>query len=382
MKTFCYLTSCLLIISNSFAQSIQRDRKQPNIIIFLVDDMGWQDTSVAFDKKISENNKKYHTPNMERLSEQGMKFTQGYAASVCSPSRVSLLTGSNVARHRVTNWTFLGDTPTDVEDSKLIPPKWNVNGISPEPNISLTYYAKSLPELLKKAGYYTVLIGKAHFGAKGTLGENPITLGFEKNIAGHAGGGLASYSGLQNFGNLPNGKSSPFAIPDMEIYWGKDISITEALTLEAITTLTNRPKEKPFFLYLSHYAVHTPIEADNRFIQKYLDKGLDPIEARYASLIEAMDKSLGDILLYLKENNLEEDTFILFLSDNGGLSALERAGELHRHNAPLNSGKGSAYEGGVCIPIIAQWKTFIKANTQTDIPIIIEDVFPTLLEIA
>lgn len=95
-----------------------------------------------------------------------------------------------------------------------------------------------------------------------------------------------------------------------------------------------------------------------------------------------MDKSLGDILLYLKENNLEEDTFVLFLSDNGGLSALERAGELHRHNAPLNSGKGSAYEGGIRIPIIAQWKTFIKANTQTDIPIIIEDVFPTLLDIA
>ncbi|WP_289013080.1 sulfatase [uncultured Capnocytophaga sp.] len=373
MRTLFLLASTLLF----FTVEAQR----PNIVVFIVDDMGWEDTSLPFWSERVPNNDIYHTPNMERLALRGVQLTQGYATSICSPSRVSLLTGSNASRHRVTNWTLHYNTLTDVEDTVLTPPDWNVNGISPIPNVPHAYYAKTLPQLLKEAGYYTICIGKAHFGATQTLGANPLNLGFEKNIAGHAGGGPASYSGLTNFGNRTDGQpSSAFAIPDLEKYWGKDISVTEALTLEALETLDNRPKDRPFFLYLSHYAVHIPIEEDKRFSAKY--QHLNPIEARYASMIEAMDKSLGDVLDYLKAHQLENDTFILFLSDNGGLSAVGRGGKPNTHNYPLQAGKGSAYEGGVRIPMIASWQGQLPTNKRTEQPVIIEDVFPTLLEVA
>ena len=353
----------------------------PNIVVFLVDDMGWQDTSLPFWKERVPNNDTFHTPNMERLASRGIQLTQGYASSICSPSRISLLSGSNAARHRVTNWTLHYNTPTDVQDSLLSPPDWNVNGLSPEPNIPHSYYAKPLPQLLKEAGYYTICIGKAHFGATQTPGADPLNLGFEKNIGGHAGGGPASYSGLTNFGNRTDGQpSSPFAIPDLQKYWGKDISVTEALTQEALSILDHRPTDRPFFLYLSHYAVHIPIEEDKRFSARY--QHLAPIEARYASMVEAMDKSLGDVLDYLSAHNLIDNTFILFLSDNGGLSAVGRGGVPNTHNFPLQSGKGSAYEGGVRIPMIAAWEGHIAPHQRTHHPVIIEDVFPTLLEIA
>lgn len=353
----------------------------PNIVVFLVDDMGWQDTSLPFWKERVPNNDTFHTPNMERLASRGIQLTQGYASSICSPSRISLLSGSNAARHRVTNWTLHYNTPTDVQDSLLSPPDWNVNGLSPEPNIPHSYYAKPLPQLLKEAGYYTICIGKAHFGATQTPGADPLNLGFEKNIGGHAGGGPASYSGLTNFGNRTDGQpSSPFAIPDLQKYWGKDISVTEALTQEALSILDHRPTDRPFFLYLSHYAVHIPIEEDKRFSARY--QHLAPIEARYASMVEAMDKSLGDVLDYLSAHNLIDNTFILFLSDNGGLSAVGRGGVPNTHNFPLQSGKGSAYEGGVRIPMIAAWEGHITPHQRTHHPVIIEDVFPTLLEIA
>lgn len=138
--------------------------------------------------------------------------------------------------------------------------------------------------------------------------------------------------------------------------------------------------KKPFFLYMSHYAIHTPIMADNRFIKKYTDAGLAPIEAKYASLIEGMDKSLGDIMNYLQEKKIDKNTIIIFLSDNGGLSAHTREGvSLNTHNTPLRSGKGSAYEGGVRIPFIVKWPGITPANTISTNNISIEDIFPTVL---
>ena len=141
--------------------------------------------------------------------------------------------------------------------------------------------------------------------------------------------------------------------------------------------------KKPFLLYLSHYAIHTPIMADNRFVQKYLDAGLEPVEAKYASLIEGMDKSLGDIMNYLKEKNIDKNTIIIFLSDNGGLSAHTRGGvPLNTHNTPLRSGKGSAYEGGIRIPFIVKWPGITKESSTNDNNIIIEDIFPSVLSMA
>lgn len=360
--------------------------KRPNIILFLVDDMGWQDTSVPFGKQRTVSNDKFETPNMERLAAEGVKFTQAYACSISSPSRCSLFSGMNAARHRVTNWTYPKNETTDRKSGVLQLPEWNMNGICQVAGIEHTCQVTSLAQILKGNGYHTIHCGKAHFGALDTPGENPCHMGFEVNIAGHAGGAPASYLSDKNYGNRTDGKpNSWFAVPGLESYWGKDIFLSEALTLEAEKALDKaRQYDQPFFLYMAHYAVHVPIDKDRRFYQKYLDKGLDPREAAYASLVEGMDKSLGDLMDYLEKYKLADNTIILFMSDNGGLASEPewRDGKLHTQNAPLNSGKGSAYEGGIREPMIVKWPGVTKAGTVCDKPLIIEDFYPTILEMA
>ncbi len=204
------------------------------------------------------------------------------------------------------------------------------------------------------------------------------------NIAGHAAGAPQSYYGLDNFGNdsLGNPKNV-WAVPGLNKYHGKNINLTEALTLEAKIAMDSAINQNmPFYLYMAHYTVHTPIMADNRFFQKYLERGYDTIEARYASMIEGMDKSLGDLMSYLEEKNIDGNTIILFMSDNGGLSAVARGGEKHTHNKPLNSGKGSAYEGGIREPMIVKWPGITAASSICDQPVIIEDFFPSIMQMA
>lgn len=369
---------------SSLALSGYAQSKQPNIILFLVDDMGWQDTSLPFDDKPSEFNKLYETPNMERLASQGMKFTQAYANSVSSPTRVSLFTGMNAARHRVTNWTLEKDASVDSEHKLLSYPSWNVNGIATEPGINNTVVATTLSQLLQGAGYHTIHCGKAHFAAQTLPCENPLNMGFDVNIAGHAAGGLGSYLGEQNYGNKVAGKHTlPWGVPGLEKYHGTDVFASEALTLEALAALDSAQTiDKPFFLYMAHYAVHVPIMADKRFYQKYLDKGMPEIEAAYASLVEGMDKSLGDIMDYLEKSNLDDNTVILFMSDNGAFSLAPRAGKPHTHNKPLNSGKGSAYEGGIREPMIVKWNGVTTPGSVCKDYLIAEDYYPTILEMA
>lgn len=375
-----------LTVASVSMLSAQTTDTRPNIIYFLVDDMGWQDTSLPFWKEKTPLNERYHTPNMERLASQGMMFTQAYACPVSSPTRVSLLTGMNAARHRVTNWTLEKNKTTDRQSAVLQFPEWNVNGVAQVPDIPFTYQVTSLPQILKDNGYHTIHCGKAHWGAIDTPGESPTHFGFEVNIAGHAGGGLASYLGERNYGNRTDGKPSPLqAIPGLKDYWGTNTFATEALTLEAIKALDKAKRlGQPFFLYMSHYAIHVPVDKDMRFYQKYRDAGLSEKEAGYASLIEGMDKSLGDLMNWLEKNQLDENTIIVFMGDNGGLSSEPewRDLPLHVHNAPLNSGKGSMYEGGIREPMIVKWPGKVKPNTRNNDYTIIEDHFPTLLEMA
>lgn len=389
MKSFemkyCFLPLLGLILLTACRTSKKQETTaSPNIVLFFVDDLGWQDTSVPFWSKKTPFNERYRTPNMERLASEGMKFTQAYATAVCTPTRVSLMTGMNAARHRVTNWTLRKDQlqPMEANHETLQFPEWNVNGLNPVEGDDRAVHATPLPQLLKDAGYHTVHSGKAHFGAIGTPGENPINLGFDVNIAGHAAGAPQSYYGTDNFGNKEEGRKV-WAVPGLEKYHGKDIYLTEAITQEAIQAVDSAvAKQQPFFLYMAHYAVHTPIMGDDRFLQKYLEKGLDSIEAKYASMVEGMDKSLGDIMNYLDDKGLEENTIILFMSDNGGLSAVARGGEKHTHNGPLASGKGSVYEGGIREPMLAKWPGRIKPNTISENYLIIEDFYPTILEMA
>ena len=379
-----FIVASLFNCSNKSQNEIKAD-VQPNIVLFLVDDMGWQDTSVPFWNQRTTFNELYVTPNMERLAADGMKFTQAYATPVCSPTRVSLMTGMNAARHRVTNWTLHKDAlqPMETNHKELSFPKWNVNGICPDSGLDLSVHADALPQLLKKAGYFTIHVGKAHFAAIGTPAEDPRALGFDINIAGHAAGAPQSYLGVENFGNTEDNTDSPWPVPGLEKYHGKDIFLTEALTREAIIAMDSAVENKnPFFLYMSHYAVHTPIMADQRYVQKYLDAGMEPVEAKYASLVEGMDKSLGDLMDYLEMRKLTENTIILFMSDNGGLSAVARGGERHTHNKPLSSGKGSIHEGGIREPMIVKWPGVIEANSSNSNYLIIEDFYPTILEMA
>jgi arylsulfatase A-like enzyme len=378
MKNYCCsLLLGLVITFETLAQS------KPNIIIFLVDDMGWQDCSVPFGNEKTTLNERFNTPNMERLAKEGMKFTNAYATPVCSPSRISLMTGMNAAHHQVTNWTLRKDQSVDSPDNVLQSPAWNLNGMSPTPGIHSTIYATPLASLLKDEGYYTIHCGKAHFGAMNTPAANPTSLGFGVNIAGHAAGGLGSYMGEFNYGNKKGEHTEPWGVPGLEKYHGSDVFLTDVLTREALKALdVPIQKGKPFFLYLAHYAVHIPYSADKRFIQKYLDKGLPEKEAEYAALVEGMDDSLGKIMDYLTEKDIDKNTIIIFLSDNGGFSMAPRSGEAFTHNLPLKSGKGSVYEGGIRVPMLVKWPEGVKPGSITNQYVIIEDLFPTVLEMA
>ena len=361
-----------------------RAQQRPNIIVFLVDDMGWMDTSIPFADSVHPLNQRYHTPGMERLAREGMTFTNAYATPVCTPTRTSMLSGMNAAHHGITNWTSPGkNNNTDEADEQFSPANWKINGLSAVPGIESTTYATPFPQLLKDAGYFTIHVGKAHWATAGTPGANPYNLGFMVNIAGHAAGHPQSYLGTENYGNN-SGNAGPQAVPDLEEYFGTDIFLSEALTLEAIKSLEAPLKNKqPFYLNMAHYAVHTPLMADQRFVQKYLDAGLNPIEARYASLIEGMDKSLGDIMDFLRQKGIDKNTIIIFMSDNGGLSIVPpRGGEENTQNLPLKAGKGSIYEGGIREPMIVKWNGVAKPSTVCNQPVIIEDFFPTILEMA
>ncbi|MDE6450777.1 MAG: sulfatase-like hydrolase/transferase [Odoribacter sp.] len=249
-----------------------------------------------------------------------------------------------------------------------------------------TFVGPSFVQELKDHGYHSIHVGIAHFGSFDTPGEDPHHWGFEVNIAGTAAGGLATYLSEQNYGHDKNGKKlTPFAIEGLEKYWGTGIFATEALTQEAIKTLDKAKKyNQPWFLYMAHYAIHVPIDRDPRFFQKYMDRGLTEKEAAYASLIEGMDKSLGDLLDWLDKNNETDHTIIIFMSDNGGLAAAPqwRDGTLHTQNAPLRSGKGSLLEGGIREPMIVRWPGRTRPGSACNKYVMIEDFYPSIIEMA
>jgi arylsulfatase A-like enzyme len=343
--------------------------RKPNVVVFLVDDLGWQDLSLALHSSTTPFNKRYRTPNVERLAARGMTFTQAYAsAPVCTPTRTSLLTGSSPARNHITYWVLQEDQDTSAPWGGLLPPDWNVNGLQPG--------AVTLPALLKEAGYRTLHVGKAHMGAVETPGENPLALGFDVNIAGHGAGAPASYLGKDSFS-----RDSVWDVPGLEAWHGKDVFLTEALAAEACRAVRQCVADGvPFFLHMAPYAVHTPLMANESYLEHYAD--LPPREAAYASMVETVDAALGALLDELDDLGVAENTLVVFTSDNGGLSAHGRDGEPHTHNAPLRSGKGSAYEGGIRVPAVIAWPGHTRLGSRTDIPIITHDIFPTVLAAA
>jgi arylsulfatase A-like enzyme len=375
--------SGLLVVSTLLSHAVQ---SQPNIIIFLVDDMGVMDTSLPFLTDDTGRPKRYplndfyRTPNMERLAARGIRFNNFHAMSVCSPTRIALLTGQNAARHRTTNWI----DPDKDNAGPQGAPDWNWHGLEPGD--------VTLPALLGKAGYRTIHVGKGHFAPRADAGADPSKIGFDINVAGASIGAPGSYYGREEFG-AKTPKRAQAAVPGLSRYHGQDIFLTEALTLEANAQLGAAVKAgKPFFLSLAHYAVHAPFESDPRFAAHYTNSGKPGPAQAFATLIEGMDTSLGEVLDHLDDLGVAENTLIFFLGDNGSDAPLG-----HQHDvasaAPLRGKKGAHYEGGTRVPFIAAWAKVNPANPfQKRLPIAVNamqpqqaavhDLFPTILALA
>lgn len=359
--------------------------ERPNILVFLVDDMGMMDTSVPFmagaDGQPERHalNDLYRTPNMERLAKQGIRFSQFYANSVCSPSRVSIIRGQSSARHRVTQFI----RPETNNAGEFGPQDWQWEGIAPG--------VVTLPAILRHKGYRTIHSGKAHFGPVGSFGELPQNFGFDVNIAGCAYGQPGSYYGEDHFGYAKKGRERR-AVPGLQKYHGQDIHLSEALTLEIKEAIRDAVEdEEPFFAYMSHYAVHTPFQSDERFAANYEHLDLKPNAKAFATLIEGMDKSLGDLLDELERLGVAENTLVFFLSDNGTDAPLGDSHEI-ACAAPLRGKKATHYEGGLRVPFIAAWAKRddssdlqkalrIPADQLSDQVGTVHDIFPTILEV-
>lgn len=374
-----FLFSTLLLSSLGHA-------KRPNIVFFLVDDMGLMDTSVPMLSDGEGNpvkhplNDYYRTPNMERLAAQGIRFSQFYAHSVCSPTRNSILTGQNSARHRTTTWI----SPPGNNKGKFGPSQWNWKGLTKE--------SVTLPRLLQQSGYHTIHVGKAHFGPKKSEGADPLNLGFDKNIAGWEWGAPGSYYAQEDFGAKIKNRANK-AVPHLKEYHGTDAYLTEVLTLEAKKLLDEaRTSDAPFFLHMSHYAVHSPFESDPRYAENYEKSDESKSQKAFATMIEGMDKSLGDLMDYLEEKSLAENTLIIFLGDNGTDSP---RGDNHNisSSAPFRGKKASHYQGGMRVPFIAAWAKPDPSNElQSRFPIsqntfqeqigTCYDLMPTLLKVS
>ena len=366
--------------------------ERPNIVLFLIDDLGWLDTSVAFGEEVYPFNLRHDTPNIAALAEQGATMTSAYVCPVSTPTRTSIMSGMNAAHTRITNYTSVdkdwnpdaNDTPSAQDNDVLLRTDWNINGVTPsdEPlanSVQITPY----PQILKDNGYYTIHVGKGHWAPNGTPAANPLNMGFCVNVAGQVAGKPRSYYGEENYGNTED-KWNYFSVQNLTEYYGTPTHLTEALTLEAIKTL-DYPIDNgiPFYLNFCHHAVHTPIHRDPRFFQKYVDRGMDEGQARFASMCEGVDKSLGDLVAYLKERDVFDNTIIVFMSDNGGNSEnLTKGGVRHTQNSPLREGKASCYEAGIRVPMVVYWRGKVAAGTRINTPVVAEDLYPTILEMA
>lgn len=330
---------------------------KPNVIIILIDDYGWSDASCY-------GSKFYKTPNVDKLAAEGVRFTDGYAACpVCSPTRASIMTGKYPARLHLTDWLpGRGDRP----DQKLL---------KPEIEQQLPLAEVTLAEALKANGYATAHIGKWHLGGDGFL---PQDQGFDLNIGGDHTGSPVDYFAPYEAVNKKGGVTRK--IPGLDNGNASEY-LTDRLTTEA-EKFIEANKSKPFFIYLSHYAVHIPLKAKQELVDKYKNDGGvgKQTNAIYAAMIESVDQSVGRVMQKLEDLKLADNTLVVFTSDNGGLSVIEGPNTPATINSPLREGKGFLYEGGIRVPWIIKWPGVTKAGTVIPTPISSIDLYPTILE--
>lgn len=377
------LSGLALAIVLALTAALAKGAERPNVIIFLTDDQGWNDTSVNQGlPKDPQYNAHYRTPALERLAREGARFSQAYATPVCTPTRVSLLTGLGPARHGVTNWTLHPGKDLGIRTKALALPAWNCDGLQPRGSGSKHAFETedTLPFLLRKAGYRTIHVGKAHLGATGTPGADPRKLGFDVNIAGGPAGQPGSFLGTRNF-SMGKADRTLWDVRDLDEYHGKEITVTQAITDKAIAEIERAKADgKPFLLHLGHFGVHTPIEPAAEFAKDYEGTRFVQKERDYATMVADVDKSMGRILDALDRLGLAKDTMVVFLSDNGGYA--QRVGGYFPRNLPLRSGKGSAYEGGLRTPLIIRWPGVAKPGSLVEGVASVVDLMPTAVTAA
>lgn len=356
--------------------------QQPNIIVILIDDLGVRDlgcTGSTF----------YETPNLDRMAAEGMQFNNAYAASsLCSPARAAVMTGRHPVRVDITNYIAGRGM------GRMIGPRYRHELSSDE---------RTIASALRDGGYQTWHVGKWHLGGEGYL---PTDHGFDVNIGGHRNGALY-HCGY--FAPWTVGWGVPGALPGLEEA-PEGQYITDRLTDETINLIRNRREEAPFFLHLSHYAVHMPIHSPPELVRKYEAKaarlGLDRAEAilpgemhpalhcpdkrierriiqshaGYAAMMENLDWNIGRVFAALEAEGIAEDTLVVFLSDNGGLSTSEEGAPTS--NLPYAEGKGWSEEGGLRIPLLVRWPRRVPAQRVVDDLIWQCDLYPTFLAAA
>ncbi len=335
----CIVFICINFVAcNSIKSNDYKELERPNIVLILVDDLGWSDTSFM-------GNPVYETPNLDKLSNESVVFSNAYApAANCAPSRACIMSGKNTPFHGI--YTVGSSERGKSKNRKLIPTKNTV---------ALSDSIVTIAEALKKHGYTSASIGKWH------LGEDPKTQGFNINVAGSHAGHPKSYFSPYKNKNIEDGTKGEY--------------LTDRITNEAINFISAN-KEKPFFLYLPYFTVHTPLQGKQHLIEKYKskiknDQRFNPM---YGAMVESMDDNVGKLLNSLKTLKIEENTIVIFMSDNGGLASVST-------QFPLRAGKGSYYEGGIRVPCIIKWPKKIEKTKKTNAVISGLDIFPTLMDI-
>lgn len=337
-----------------------RQSSPPNIILVVVDDLG------AFDVGFMGSSY-YETPNIDKLAAGGVVFTQAYAAAAnCSPTRASIMTGKYPARLGITDWIrpSVWRDGTENADSYVHDPGKKL--LCPHYPLKLDTNEITIAELLQQVGYTTMHIGKWHLGGPGYLPENQ---GFDYNFAGFDYGQPPSYYAPYTSYWAPGGIPAIMPLSDDEY-------LTDREAIEAVRFIKEHKKDR-FFLNLWHYAVHTPIEPKKNHLEYFESKVSESGQnnPKYAAMIKSVDEALGKIIATLEAENLLENTLVIFYSDNGGHNG-------YTSNAPLRSGKGNPWEGGIREPLVMHWPAQIRAGTTFEGPVSSIDLLPTLCGIA
>ncbi|MFT5467410.1 MAG: arylsulfatase A [Verrucomicrobiales bacterium] len=361
----------ILIAMFAISPLAQAQERPPNIVLIFVDDLGWMDLGC-------QGSDFYKTPNIDRLATEGIRFTNGYAAcAVCSPTRAAAQTGRYPHRIGVTDWIrslfqrgALGTpekNPTEYVGSK------NQQLLCPPNPFWMEHEEVTIAEALAAKDYQTGYIGKWHLGDEAWFPEGQ---GYAENRGGCDYGQPPSY--FDPFNN-PKGKHESIRngihnLPGRKP--GEYLTHREADEAEA---LIREWKDEPFFLQIAHYAVHTPIQAIPEVAEKYAaNPGKTQKNSKYAAMVESVDDSTGQVLDLLEELGIDDRTVVIFTSDNGGLDNKNGPTD----NAPLRSGKGYSYEGGIRVPFLVRWPKIVPAGKVSDTPVCSVDLFPTILEIA